>query len=110
MQFMGHRGDKRGPMFLDPDRQRPLVYSKLRAQFRDLQDRVGVPDNEKAGPHGLRVEGYNGTKAVLGGDLAQAHGLWKSDAHERYRSTERVMPAAVGGAHTVPAARGTHRR
>jgi hypothetical protein len=101
MQFMGPRSDKRGPMFLDPDRRRPLIYSKLRAQFRDLQDRVGVPDGEKAGPHGLRVEGYNGVKAVLGGDLAQAHGLWKSDVHERYsrfRMQQVVrIPAAIVG-------------
>ena len=28
-------------MFLDPDGQRPLLYSKLRAQFQELQTRPG---------------------------------------------------------------------
>ena len=29
-RFHGRRADPRGPMFLDPDRQRPLLYSNLR--------------------------------------------------------------------------------
>ena len=45
---------------------------------------MGVADEDLVGLHGLRVLGYNQTKNGLGGDLAQAHGLWGSDAHERY--------------------------
>ena len=54
-QFHGPRPDKRGPMFVDPDMRRPLLYRKLREQFRELQVRVGVPEDELTGPHGLRV-------------------------------------------------------
>ena len=82
--FQGPRPDKRGPMFVDPDMRRPLLYRKLREQFRELQVRVGVPEDELTGPHGLRVEGYNGVKNGLGAELAQAHGLWKSAAHKRH--------------------------
>ena len=99
--FHGPRADKAAPMFLDPDMTRPLVYRKFASQFRLLQQRVNVPDDELAGPHGLRVEGYNGTKNGLGEDLAVAHGLWKSSAHQRYDrfTMERVVriPAVIAG-------------
>ena len=88
-------------MFLDPDRRRPLLYSKLREQFRRAQLKVGVPEAELAGPHGLRVEGYNATKNGLGAPLAVAQGGWKSSAHERYDrfSMDRVVriPAVIAG-------------
>ena len=100
-RFHGRRADPRGPMFLDPDRQRPLLYSKLREQFRRAQLNVGVPEAELAGPHGLRVEGYNATKNGLGAPLAVAQGGWKSSAHERYDrfSMDRVVriPAVIAG-------------
>ena len=83
-KFHGPRADKRGPMFLDPDRSRPLLYRKLSQQFRALQERVGVPEEELTGPHGLRVEGFYRTKNGLGLDLAAAHGLWSSTACKRY--------------------------
>ena len=83
-QFLGRRPNRRGPMFLDPDMQRPLVYRKLLKQFKDLQRRVGVPEDELTGPHGLRVEGFNGTKGGLGEELAQVQGGWKSTAFKRY--------------------------
>ena len=57
-------------MFLDPDMRRPLIYAKLLVQFKEAQRAVGVPEDELAGPHGLRVEGYNNTKNRLGQDLA----------------------------------------
>ena len=100
-RFHGRRADPRGPMFLDPDRQRPLLYGKLREQFRRAQLKVGVPEAELAGPHGLRVEGYNATKNGLGAPLAVAQGGWKSSAHERYDrfSMGRVVriPAVIAG-------------
>ena len=43
-----------------------------------------MPRSERAGLHGLRVEGHNSTKNGLGADIAQAHGLWKSNAVRRY--------------------------
>ena len=100
-QFHGRRADRRGPMFLDPDMRRPLIYSKFRAQFQEAQRAVGVPDAELAGPHGLRVEGFNNTKNALGTELAVAHGLWSSAAWKRYDrfGMERVVriPAAIAG-------------
>ena len=88
-------------MFLDPDGQRPLLYSKLRTQFQELQTRVGVPADELCGPHGLRVEGFNGTKAGLGADIAVAQGLWSSTAHKRYDRFAMAQvvrsPAVIAG-------------
>ena len=88
-------------MFVDPDMQRPLLYSKLGEQFRTMQRRVGVPEDELTGPHGLRVSGYNEVKSGLGAALAQAHGLWKSAVHERYERfrMEKVVriPAVIAG-------------
>ena len=83
-RFHGHRPDKRGPFFLDPDKIRPLIYGKALEAFHDLQEAVNVPRDERAGLHGLRVEGHNSTKNGLGPDIAQAHGLWKSNAVRRY--------------------------
>ena len=71
-------------MFLDKDKTRPLLYRVARQCFIDLQTAVGVAEGEHAGLHGLRVAGYNRTKAGLGADMAQAHGGWASRAHERY--------------------------
>ena len=100
-QFHGRRADRRGPMFLDPDMRRPLIYAKLLVQFKEAQRAVGVPEDELAGPHGLRVEGYNNTKNRLGQDLAVAQGLWSSSAHKRYDRFDmgRVVriPSAIVG-------------
>ena len=43
-----------------------------------------MPLAEQTGLHGLRVAGHDGTKWVLGSDVAEAHGLWKSGNNERY--------------------------
>ena len=100
-RFHGQRADRTAPMFLDRDMRRPLLYRKFFAQFRELQLRVGVPDDKLSGPHGLRVEGYNGTKSRLGVELAVAQGGWRSTAHKRYErfSMERVVriPAVIAG-------------
>ena len=50
-------------MFLDKDKARPLLYRVARQCFIDLQAAVGVAEGEHAGLHGLRVAGYNRTKA-----------------------------------------------
>ena len=54
------------PMFLDEAMQNPLTYGKALRWFYGLQRVVGVADEDLAGLHGLRVEGYNRTKAALG--------------------------------------------
>ena len=64
------------PMFLDEAMQNPLTYGKALGWFYGLQRVVGVADEDLAGLHGLRVDGYNRTKAPLGQPLAQAHGRW----------------------------------
>ena len=101
MKKHGGPRPRRDPMFLDPDMTRPLLYRKLNAQFQALQRRVGVAEEELAGCHGLRVEGYNNTKNKLGEDLSVAHGLWKSTAHKRYDRFDlaRVVriPSAIVG-------------
>ena len=48
--------------------------------------------------HGLRVEGYNSTQAVLGEDLAAAHGGWKSTAHKRYMRFSMLTISRIPGA------------
>ena len=100
-RFHGTRPNKRGPMFVDPDMVRPLLYSKLRAQFSAMQRRVGVPEDELTGPHGLRVGGYNRTKNALGEAVAVVQGGWKSSAHKRYdrfaMATIVRIPAVIAG-------------
>ena len=69
--------------------------------------RVGTALGDEAlaaapyGLHGARVEGWNATRATLGGDLATAHGGWKSNAKTRYDrfSMARVcrIPSAIVG-------------
>ena len=100
-RFHGHRSDRAAPFFLDPDMRRPLVYRVALEQFKARQRRVGIPEEELAGLHGLRVEGYNGTESALGADVAQAHGLWKSMAVKRYArfalGVVARIPAAIVG-------------
>ena len=53
------------------------------------------------GLHGARVEGWNATRATLGGDLATAQGGWNSAAKTRYDrfTMARVcrIPSAIVG-------------
>ena len=98
-KFHGHRPDRKAPMFVDPDDwDKALLYRKFAAQFKDLQRAIGVPEEEFAGPHGLRVEGFNQAKRGLGEDIAQAHGGWKSKAckrYDRFEMSRYVRIAAV---------------
>jgi hypothetical protein len=100
-QLHGVARDPRSPMFLDKDKARPLLYRVARQCFIDLQTAVGVAEGEHAGLHGLRVAGYNRTKAGLGADMAQAHGGWASRAHERYARFALAdvvrIPAVIAG-------------
>ena len=84
MGLMGHRPDRRQSFFLDKDMKRPLLYHKALKQFYERQRRVGVAEEDLAGLHGLRVEGYNGTENALGDEVAAAHGLWRSKCSKRY--------------------------
>ena len=96
------------PFFIHPDEpiwsgSRPYIYARARDDFRQAQRDAGVPEADLTGLHGLRVRGYNDTKAACGEDLAVAHGGWKSTAHTRYDrfTMERVLriaPAIAGQA------------
>ena len=101
MSMSAFNRDPTAPFFLDPDRKRPLIYDKAMDQFKERQRRVGVAEEDIVGLHGARVEGYNATEAVLGEDVAAAHGLWKPSSHKRYKrfNLERIalIPAAVAG-------------
>ena len=73
-------------MFLDPDRVRALTYRVLSSQFQAALVRVGYV-GPPLGMHGIRVEGYNESKAANGEDLTAIHGLWlgpKATGHGRY--------------------------
>ena len=85
----GRRREPRdGPMFLDETQQHPLTYGKALRWFYGWQRAVGVAEEDLAGLHGLRVTGYNRAKNALGQSVAQAHGLWKSTAVNRYERFE----------------------
>ena len=96
-RWSGRRA-REAPMFLDEAMQNPLTYGKALRWFYGLQRVVGVADEDLAGLHGLRVEGYNRTKAALGQPLAQAHGLWASAAVNRYERFMMTQVVRVTGA------------
>ena len=93
--------------FVDKVGGRPLTYSQALSMFKKVQEEVGTALGDEAlaaapyGLHGARVEGWNATRATLGGDLATAHGGWKSSAKTRYDrfSMARVcrIPSAIVG-------------
>ena len=90
------------PFFVDPsDTSRALTYGQALDDVKRRQRDVGVPEDKIAGLHGLRVEGYNGTRDVLGADVAQVHGIWSSPAHNRYArfalSLIASIPSAIVG-------------
>ena len=93
---------KDAPFFVDPrNHSQALLYGQALEDVKRRQRKVGVPEDKIAGLHGLRVEGYNGTRDVLGADVAQAHGLWASAVHNRYArfamATVTRIPAAIVG-------------
>ena len=97
--FHGARPDKDAPLFVNPrDTSLPYTYSSALKDLYAMQRRVGVADEDLAGLHGPRVEGYNRTKAALGEDVAVAHGLWKSGANKRYDRIPMSKVVQITGA------------
>ena len=96
--FHRHRPDRKAPMFVAADRTRPLIYRVALSQVQAAQRAVGVPDEEVAGLHGLRVEGWDATRLALGEQLAQVQGGWKSSACHRYSRFK------LGQVYRIPAA------
>ena len=47
-----------------------------------MLERVGADPTLR--PHGVRVQGYNDSKAANGVDLTQVHGRWASESHTAY--------------------------
>ena len=95
----GRRREPRdGPMFLDENQEHPLTYGKALRWFYGWQRAVGVAEEDLAGLHGLRVTGYNRAKNALGQSIAQAHGLWKSTAVNRYERFEMSQVVRIPGA------------
>ena len=71
------------PMFAGRDRTRPYTYGACMADLKRMLHKIGV--TIPYGLHGLRVEGYNQSRAANGEELTVAHGGWKSTAHKRYQ-------------------------
>ena len=99
--------DLETPCFVEKVGGRPLTYSQALSMFKKVQEVVGTALGDEAlaaapyGLHGARVEGWNATRATLGGDLATAQGGWKSAAKTRYDrfTMARVcrIPSAIVG-------------
>ena len=83
-------------MFMDRACSRPYTYSCLLTDFKRLCEAVGC--DLPLGPHGLRVLGYNLSKAGNGVELTVAHGGWVSEAHSRYSrfSQQQVLGVPAG--------------
>ena len=99
MSFGVEREDT-DPMFLHPDRKRPLTYSKYMGQFKAFLGKVS--DDIDYGPHGLRVKANGLSQEAVGSDLTQAHAGWLSVAGmSRYSrfAMEKVVaiPSAMLG-------------
>ena len=94
-QFHGERQDRSACMFTIDDLSTPLLYREALEQWYTLQRRVGVPETELTGLHGLRVLGYDATRQELGADVAQAHGLWFSEVHNRYARFQAAVIASI---------------
>ena len=95
MAFVRAVGRERAPdepMFVARDGVRAYTYGCLISDLRAWQDRLGLP---RRGPHGLRVEGYNLSKAAHGVDLTVAHGGWMSEGHSRYERFSYVQACDI---------------
>ena len=77
------------------------LYGQFLKDFQALQTRVGVPQAELTGTAGLRSAGYTGVRNILGAALAQAHGGWAGETHNRYYRFESEpvsrIPSAIMG-------------
>lgn len=111
VRALARKRDREAPMFLSKDRKRAYTYTCLRADLRRRQLRLDLPT--KPTPHGIRVLGYNMSKATNGEDLTVAHGGWLSSAHDRYERFSQArqfsIPANMVGARSVFGAAGASR-
>ena len=82
VQAVGRQRDGSEPMFLARDGVREYTYTCLRADLHERQVALGLDTSYT--PHGIRVLGYNLSKAGNGEDITVAHGGWMSSAHDRY--------------------------
>ena len=93
---LGGEREPEAPFFRDRDGVRAYRYKDAVSDMRTLLGRVevegGFLDASVYGAHGLRVAGYNLSKAGVGVDLTVAHGGWQSAAHDRY---ERFKMAKI---------------
>ena len=60
------------------------TYRSALDKFHAAQLAIGIEKTDWFGFHGIRVEGYNLSKAGNGLKITVAHGNWKSRAHGRY--------------------------
>ena len=95
----GRQRDPDEPYFLSRDMTRPYTYSAALADHYKFQRAVGVEEADLTGLHGCRVAGWNATKATLGEELAQAHGLWAQT-----RSARRYDRFALARVERIPSA------
>ena len=65
-----------------PNPHRAYTYTQASLDLQAFLTMVGC--TTRFGLHGLRVEGYNLSKAAVGEELTVAHGGWRSTAHMRY--------------------------
>ena len=94
--------DAKAPMFVHSKGSiQPLLYRVALSKFKAAQRAVGVEEGEEAGLHGARVLGYTLTRRGLGEDVAKAHGLWSSNAHDRYHRFDMRqilrIPSVIAG-------------
>ena len=79
-----------------PAARSPLLYWQGMALLRHLLSRVVTPDEAKTyGFHSLRVIGYDLARRGVGPELAQVHGGWSSNAHQRYQRFSRTEAVAL---------------
>ena len=93
VRAIGREREREEPMFLNRDQKRPYTYPCLLADLHARQTALGL-DTEDT-PHGIRVLGYNLSKAGNGEDLTVAHGGWLSTAHDRYERFTQAQQFSI---------------
>ena len=98
-----HEGarDPEGPFFLHRDGVQPYTYPAYKDDLNSLLRRCPSFDDQKYGPHGFRVEGYNLAKKShkLPENLEVAQGGWQSGSerpYDRFYASEILsIPSAI---------------
>ena len=93
VKSVGRERERTEPMFYARDGTREYTYGCLRADLRDWQTHLGLDTTNT--PHGLRVLGYNLSKAGNGEELTVAHGGWLSTAHDRYERFSQAQQFSI---------------